>query len=274
MAVSVTFTQHKRQPEIPVKDLKNLPINYRVCYKFAPKEVDKDICECNRIRRDHTDITANDQSKWHISTHTKQYKNTSDYGRLINDALYVRLDIETKLEIIHKLLFNFWKISKPTLIISIIGNATSYSLSDRSESKFLNSIVNICIKTNVWMITNGLDIGIVQLVGQAVNKARLKNPDKVVAIGICKWGSIKDREVLIKREKQNTNKKDQYTSKTSDVNNDENNIQNGACDLEMKHTHYLMLDDGTYRTFDTKDFRSRLCKHITTLEMGNTPRSM
>jgi hypothetical protein len=48
-------------------------------------------------------------------------------------------------------------------------------------------------KIDAWIITNGYNVGIVQLVGQAIKKARLTNlKEHIIAIGICKWGSVKD----------------------------------------------------------------------------------
>ncbi len=41
-----------------------------------------------------------------------------------------------------------------------------------------------------------------QLVGNAFHKARLRKPkQKITAIALCKWGSVKDPLHLIKREK-------------------------------------------------------------------------
>jgi hypothetical protein len=53
------------------------------------------------------------------------------------------------------------------------------------------------LKIDAWIITNGYNVGIVQLVGQAINKAKLTNlKKKITAIGLCKWGSVKDVERL------------------------------------------------------------------------------
>jgi hypothetical protein len=49
------------------------------------------------------------------------------------------------------------------------------------------------VRIDVWIITNGYNLGVVQYVGQAINKVRIRKPEKdIVAIGICKWGSVKD----------------------------------------------------------------------------------
>lgn len=35
-------------------------------------------------------------------------------------------------------------------------------------------------------------------------------------------------------------------------------IERGQQDLDPNHTHFLLLDDGTYYKYDIKDYRSRL----------------
>lgn len=52
------------------------------------------------------------------------------------------------------------------------------------------------------MITSGSNVGITQLVGRAIKKVKFKKKEeeegeKTIAIGICKWGSIKDREEIL-----------------------------------------------------------------------------
>ena len=42
--------------------------------------------------------------------------------------------------------------------------------------------------------------------------------------------------------------------------------KSGEWDLEMNHSHYLMLDDGRLRFYDTSDFRTRLCYEMAKLE--------
>lgn len=40
----------------------------------------------------------------------------------------------------------------------------------------------------------------------------------------------------------------------------------GESDLEMNHSHYLMVDDGTVHDYDLKDYRTRLAIHMARLE--------
>lgn len=48
----------------------------------------------------------------------------------------------------------------------------------------------------------------------------------------------------------------------------------GQRDLEMNHTHYLMLDDGTVRYYDLKDFRTHLAIQLSKLHEDNQMGSM
>lgn len=43
--------------------------------------------------------------------------------------------------------------------------------------------------------------------------------------------------------------------------------EKGERDLEMNHSHYLMLDDGTIRYYDIGDYRTRLCIQLAKLHL-------
>lgn len=52
------------------------------------------------------------------------------------------------------------------------------------------------------MITNGYNNGLVQLVGQAVHRTKIKrSDDRAFALAICKWGGIKDVHKLLPKKK-------------------------------------------------------------------------
>ncbi|CAF2356486.1 unnamed protein product [Rotaria sp. Silwood2] len=192
------------------EDFRKLNIHYRICQKFCPKSFvyyfnclsycisiyfllnsdDEDVCVCNQKRGFHKDQTGQKGDKWNISIHTKTILNEQYFGTLYENASYVRLDIETPLATVAKLLLQFWKIPPPTLIMSIIGGAKYFKLNDRLESNVIKGIMNVAAKSNVWMITTGYNAGIVQLIGQAIRKVKSKYPDrKMTAIGIGKWGT-------------------------------------------------------------------------------------
>ncbi|CAF1495267.1 unnamed protein product, partial [Rotaria sordida] len=64
-------------------------------------------------------------------------------------------------------------------------------MSDRLEEKFCNAIIHVTQQSSAWLLTNGLDVGISHVVGQALHKVRLTHPGKdIIAIAIAKYGCI------------------------------------------------------------------------------------
>ncbi|CAF1094081.1 unnamed protein product [Adineta steineri] len=279
-----------------------LNIRYRVCFKFGRKESEvgkdvcvctnprrsreetekvcgfcnkprsdhdkeEDICVCNKQRGSHKDksYSSPEDVVWAMERNTKEITKP-EHGMLPNGALYLRLALDTPVAKVGKLLFDVWKIPHPRLIMSVIGGAKYFTLSDRLESNFINSIIEVALKSDAWLITNGYNVGIAPLVGQAANKFKLTNLDqRITTIGLCKYGSIKDVERLIKSDKGNN---EQQTKKPNEELDDstEKKRESGQHDLEMNHSHYLMLDDGRFRSYDTKDYRTQLCIHLAKLK--------
>ncbi|CAF2048039.1 unnamed protein product [Rotaria magnacalcarata] len=262
MVSGTRSVQSQAEIDFSKEDFDKLGIKYPVCQTFCPAEVDGDTCKCKRKRSRHRDRAPHDAKKWESAIRTDLLP--AHYGRLANDAWFAHLDIETELKKVEKLLFELWKLPEPKLIISIIGGAKFFKLTDRLESNFIKGIVSVAEKANSWIVTNGYQVGIVQLVGQALEKVRLRNNDsKMIAIGICKWGSVKNVHKLTTIKNNAKNKR--RINRSDDSDEDENShdiIRRGECHLEMNHTHYLMLDDGRYRYFNSKDFRTKLCSYI------------
>jgi hypothetical protein len=52
---------------------------------------------------------------------------------------------------------------------------------------------------DAWLLTSGFNVGIVQMVGQALNKIRLTSPGKdITAIAVTKFGCIRGDSSIIK----------------------------------------------------------------------------
>ncbi|CAF3691904.1 unnamed protein product, partial [Adineta steineri] len=248
-----------------------LNIRYRVCFKFVQKEIeedgDKDVCICNKPKKYHTD-TSNSETEdvvWTMEQNTEEILKPA-HGILPNGALYLRLAMDTPVEKVRKLLYDVWKIPQPRLIMSVIGGAKYFTLSDRLESNFINGIIEVALKSDAWLITNGYNVGVAQLVGQAINKLNLTKLDQhITAIGLCKYGSIKDVKTLIDSDKGNNQQQTAKPDEVLDVGAGKTR-GTGQRDLEMNHSHYLMLDDGRFRFYDIKDYRTQLCAHLAKLQ--------
>jgi len=57
--------------------------------------------------------------------------------------------LDTPVEKVEKILREAWKIPKPRLIMSIIGGAKYFTLSDRLETNFINGIIDVGRKSGI-----------------------------------------------------------------------------------------------------------------------------
>ena len=111
--------------------------------------------------------------------------------------------------LIEKILLDIWCIRRPALLMKIRGGHKYFKLRGKMEVNFLDDFVKFVSKsskmnflisifenllsTDTWLFTNGVNVGIVQLIGQAIRKRKLTKPnDKAVAIGICTYGCVKN----------------------------------------------------------------------------------
>jgi uncharacterized phage-like protein YoqJ len=65
-------------------------------------------------------------------------------------------------------------------------------LDERLKATFKRDLIKIAKETNAWIITAGLNCGVMRLVGDAVIEGLHKGP----VIGITKWQSVIDHEKL------------------------------------------------------------------------------
>ena len=85
-----------------------------------------------------------------------------------------------------------WGLTVPSVILSITGSATPFSLRPIYQQAFSRSLQTATKQTNAWVFTGGTDSGVMKLVGDglAVQK-RVET-----AIGVATWGAVHGRTDL------------------------------------------------------------------------------
>ncbi|CAF1216246.1 unnamed protein product, partial [Rotaria magnacalcarata] len=230
-----------------------LNIKRRTCTTFIPNlsatsegNANDIPCGCKRLRREHSwDATVGNDSKWDRKKHTKSAYNNA-YGYIPSThAHYIRCDIETQPKILASLIYDVWETKEPKLIMCIIGGAKYFKLNERLEREFIKGIIQAALRADGWIVTTGFKTGVVQLVGEAIHDHKVTNPrSSIVAIGCSKWGAAKHRESLILKSNLDVAMRKAKNTK-------------GEQELEPNHTHFLLLDDGTYYGYDIGDYRTR-----------------
>ncbi|CAF3415902.1 unnamed protein product [Rotaria sp. Silwood2] len=243
-----------RQKHSPGDKIDQLNLRFRTCRICCPqKETDDEQsrnCECRQPEHRHAIREPISSISWSMKLNTREEIN-AEHGQLKNDAQYVRLALDTPVDTVDKILRYAWNLDEPSFIVSIIGSTEYFSMNDQLETNLINGLIVLIQKSEAWLITNGYDTGITQLVGQAIQKFKLSNfNNEITAIGICKWGCIRNVEQITSNASY-SNKRNKLKTRSP-----------GEWDLELNHSHYLMLDDGTIRNYETKDYRTDLVTHV------------
>ncbi|CAF1177228.1 unnamed protein product [Didymodactylos carnosus] len=168
-------------------------------------------------------------------------------------AQFIRVAPDTSIDHIKHLLFNVWSDTQPSLVISITGGAKKYKMPPRMVKAFRQGLLKVASSTGAWIITGGLNTGIMKLIGEIV---RVKPVSKLKSrpinlIGIATWGCVAgatDRLVV-------QGEVVRYPKQREEV--------QGEASLEPNHTNFLLIDDGLIHKYGGEiQFRARLEKAI------------
>ena len=118
----------------------------------------------------------------------------------------------------------------------------------KKKETFKRGLIIAAKSTNALILTGGTNTGTMKLMGDAVREGQflVKSEDKMrrglKLVGLCPWGYIRDRELMVNAKVDEFNLV-RYNSNVE--------IKHGqTVPLNGDHTHFLMIDDGSrYRFF-------------------------
>ncbi|RTG89411.1 transient receptor potential cation channel subfamily M member 3, partial [Schistosoma bovis] len=176
---------------------------------------------------------------------------------------FVRISDEDKLEDVMTLMKDYWKMmepEKPSLCISVIGGAKSFVLDGHKKDVFYSGLVQAALSTKAWIVTSGLNLGIVRMVGKALQDQKFhfdewKPSESLICLGIAPWGYVLNRQTLV-AENHNTPIRYEITDFIT---------RDSPVSLNQNHTHYIFVDEGRrlrYGGSKSAEFRARLEKQI------------
>uniref|UniRef100_A0A0K0DGZ5 LSDAT_euk domain-containing protein n=1 Tax=Angiostrongylus cantonensis TaxID=6313 RepID=A0A0K0DGZ5_ANGCA len=121
-------------------------------------------------------------------------------------AQYVRLSFDTNPALIISMFEEVWQIAPPKLIITVHGGTNNFDIQPKLARVFRRGLLRAATTTGAWIITSGVDTGVVRHVAAAFEGTTLflictgassSSRNKVVCIGISPWGLLKKRDELI-----------------------------------------------------------------------------
>ncbi|KAK3876196.1 hypothetical protein Pcinc_018987 [Petrolisthes cinctipes] len=220
------------------------------------------------------------EENWSSETHLMNLP-TNAYGTItfINEttgsnkpAKYIRLTSDTQMSDILTLFSDYWHLMdphRPQLAISVTGGAKNFRLDGKKKATFTMGLIKAVKSTNAWILTGGMNVGVMRSVGEAVNQGQymVKEKEHVVrgirCLGVVPWGYIRNREDLVNKD---TNV---FASVRYKV---EEEVQHHeTVSLNGDHTHFLLVDDGFRNRYQGIDaFRTELEEAI----MEEEPRGL
>ncbi|XP_070581223.1 transient receptor potential cation channel subfamily M member 5-like [Ptychodera flava] len=192
------------------------------------------------------------------------------FGQNNKTAPYIRVDKNTKPEILWELMTKHWKMPLPKVLISVTGGAQDFFFKGRLKNLFNKGLFKAAVSTGAWIITGGTAVGVMKKVGEAINEEsqgttdeRIKN---VVALGIATWNVIVNNQALTHPNKDGYGlwparylEKDLIHHKKFTA-------------LDSNHTHFILVDHGKEEYGADIGLRASLEQfiHTDTKAMGNT----
>ncbi|KAJ1369417.1 hypothetical protein KIN20_030867 [Parelaphostrongylus tenuis] len=187
--------------------------NRRECARFIPTNKYPEKCGCGRLRHAHIDIPSltssflnhhggdivsrrreppgSDAADEHIEVIPPRCRGRKSGGPHPHKAQYVRLAFDTDPALIISMFEEVWQIAPPKLIITVHGGTNNFDIQPKLARVFRRGLLRAATTTGAWIITSGVDTGVVRHVAAAFEGASSSSRNKVVCIGISPWGLLR-----------------------------------------------------------------------------------
>uniref|UniRef100_A0A4W5K8E7 non-specific serine/threonine protein kinase n=1 Tax=Hucho hucho TaxID=62062 RepID=A0A4W5K8E7_9TELE len=226
-------------------------------------------CCCGRLLGEHTWLETGpfmsrwpgphvvQEERWSVECHT-QASATDAYGTIdFQDcaernchAKYVRVAVDAKAEALLHLMLREWQMERPKLLLTVHGGEENFPLPPKVRQAFSKGLITAAQSTGAWIITDGINTGVSQYVGEAVKAYGTNGCRKRNAVGVTPWGVIDNHSDLIGRDVLRP-----YQPLR-------NPLSKTVC-LNSLHSHFLLVDDGTLGKHGCQlGLRRKLERHI------------
>ena len=146
-----------------------------------------------------------------------------------------------------------WGLGTPQLLITVTGGAMDFQLSADAKDSLLRGLTNATKTLRAWFVDGGTDAGIMKYMGEARAQYAVNTP----LIGIATWGSIRGRQMMVRKEvarrlpsrgyPHHDRSMVNYVKAVRDFNAAHKDAK--AAKLDHNHSHFFLADDGTCNVF-------------------------
>ena len=147
------------------------------CDEYCKTEKDPNLCQCGLPVDEHLPEVQEKKHgiKWDSKTSTRRTKwrcfgnvRFKNQDTMTSNSPYIRINDDVDVPQLVEQLHMRWKLSKPSLIISVTGGASDFAMKKKDHDRLRQGLQRVAATKGAWVITGGTNAGIMKICGEAV----------------------------------------------------------------------------------------------------------
>uniref|UniRef100_A0A914LE80 TRPM SLOG domain-containing protein n=1 Tax=Meloidogyne incognita TaxID=6306 RepID=A0A914LE80_MELIC len=276
----------------------------RECIKFIPADDHSDRCCCGRVSAEHSQLALSRftssvvtrGARFHLSSSGQSSGNwtigtctactpTDAYGTVefqggthVHKARYLRLSFDSDPADIMNLMERLWGLERPRLVISVHGGTSDFNVPEKLGRVFREGLLKAAETTGAWVLTSGLDSGVVKHVAKALDEAGIsaRMRSRIVTVGIAPWGMLQRREQLIGHDTHVVYDRQNSTNtpiiSPSNERGESPKTTFGGVPLNDRGSYFLLADNGTSNRYGAEIVLRRRLEEFLAKNVGENRR--
>ncbi len=177
----------------------------------------------------------------------------------------MEVKVDDKLTKIIKLLDDDHDESPPELIFNLVGTKTALIIDEDIKAALKFGLLKTAKTTDAWILTDGLDSGVVRFVADAL--AEDLDDGNVTVLGVVPWRCVPYRHELVKPNELGmivrSFEQMKIKMQKNKFLNQQANQTTTMVSLNPNHTHFILVDDGRVGVFGAEsEFREKFQKAL------------
>ncbi|RWS01510.1 protein ced-11-like protein [Dinothrombium tinctorium] len=159
--------------------------------------------------------------------------------------LYIRCPFSTEIQNLARIIQEGWRLKKPHIMLSIISQFNSLQWQNESQiSHFKQGLIKAASAAKMWIITNGIDVGISNVIAEAIENQKkwitaMKKTSPLLeatCIGVVREDRI-TTDPLMQRNLKDIEK----LNETNPLNQARDRYKEGKFYIDSFHTHFIFV---------------------------------
>ncbi|CAG2103874.1 unnamed protein product [Medioppia subpectinata] len=211
-----------------------------------------------------TDVFANNRF---IISHGKCHF-WKNYAYSAEGHPYLKVSHDVRIEDIAYIMHRQWRMESPRIVALIISNVAPLQdwTNARQIAAFKKGLMKAANSTNMWIFTNGVNMGAARLIGDAVEQAiKESKAYRSSSSAANTTGHIPDVNVVGIMREDHLRYGENIDGETVNLQNEGNLMDEQKYELNDNHSHYLVVRDNTVSKTGINLFALRIIQYLSTI---------